>query len=663
MTAQRQLDAAHRYRERGLSVIPIRGDGSKAAACRWAEYQREPPDDAQLARWFGNGETRGLALIAGEVSGNLLVIDFECIELFDQWLTLARPILAEAGIDPETLPLVETPRPGRHVYLRTAEPPPGNDKLALDHDSKTTLIETRGEGGYVIAPGSPGCCHPTGREYRFVRQGWIAGTVSPRIGLDHLDALLNCCRALDRSRRPEPSPKREPSVNGDGSRPGDEFNRRADWGVLLREAGGTLVSQSGDVQLWRRPGKECGMSGTVGHHRTANGVPLLIVFSSNWSPFEQTTKTNPRGYTPFEAYALLKHRGDFTAAAEELARQGYGEARRSQKSSSGNAGAENQSSSEPVWPAPKKASEVAKNAPVVEWIWQGILAAGHITLVSALMKAGKSTMLSLLLNAFEHGSKFLGAETRICKVLYITEESETIWRDRIRELKIADHVSLIDTPFMVRPSAVEWVSFIDHVLACHAREPFELVVIDTLSNLGPITNENDAAEVVAALMPLRKVTKAGIAVLLVHHVGKSEQGEGKSARGSTGFGGFVDIMIEMKRFKPNDTKDRSRVLTGWGRFRDVPEELVVKLADDGLGYTVEGDRREARERDLDTALRSMLPTGEPGWAWEEIRDNWPGETSPRKQDVLKALKRGTCFRSTGEGKRGSPKCYFRVLNC
>ncbi len=52
----------------------------------------------------------------------------------------------------------------------------GNQKLArkLKVDAKTgslkevTLIETKGEGGYVLAPPSPPECHPSGRSYVFL---------------------------------------------------------------------------------------------------------------------------------------------------------------------------------------------------------------------------------------------------------------------------------------------------------------------------------------------------------------------------------------------------------------------------------------------------------------------------------------------------------------
>jgi hypothetical protein len=68
---------------------------------------------------------------------------------------------------------------------------------------------------------------------------------------------------------------------------------------------------------WRRPGKiGPGISATTNY----GGSHLLYVFSTNAAPFEPDT-----AYTPFAAYALLEHRGDFTAAARALALCGNGE--------------------------------------------------------------------------------------------------------------------------------------------------------------------------------------------------------------------------------------------------------------------------------------------------------------------------------------------------
>src|SRR3712207_4535437 len=69
-------DTAVRYRNAGLSVVPIKPGGDKAPAVIWKPYQERKATDAELQDWFGDGP-RGVAIVGGKVSGGLEVIDFD----------------------------------------------------------------------------------------------------------------------------------------------------------------------------------------------------------------------------------------------------------------------------------------------------------------------------------------------------------------------------------------------------------------------------------------------------------------------------------------------------------------------------------------------------------------------------------------------------------
>jgi hypothetical protein len=163
------LDGALALWRAGLSVIPVKRDGSKAPAVVWREYQTGRAGEATIRQWFASGEF-GIGVVCGAVSGNLLVFDFEDLASFDRWAALVPADILAA------LPVAETPGGGRHVYLRLSFPPPAGQKLACvraDDKSYPLALETRGEGNYVIAPGSPADCHESGRPYRWVRRGWL----------------------------------------------------------------------------------------------------------------------------------------------------------------------------------------------------------------------------------------------------------------------------------------------------------------------------------------------------------------------------------------------------------------------------------------------------------------------------------------------------------
>lgn len=104
----------------------------------------------------------------------------------------------------------------------------------------------------------------------------------------------------------------------DGERPGDEFNRTADWHDILGPQGWQWVRRMGDYWYLRRPGKMAG-----GHSATLSvGTDRLWVFSEEAQPFEAF-----KLYDKFSAFTLLEHGGDFAAAARDLGSRGYGEQR------------------------------------------------------------------------------------------------------------------------------------------------------------------------------------------------------------------------------------------------------------------------------------------------------------------------------------------------
>jgi hypothetical protein len=153
---------ARRYRDFGLSVIPVKPDGSKAPALdTWKELQRRLPTDAELAAWFTGGV--GVAVVCGAVSRHLEVLDFDGAATWERWKA------AVLGRNPRALdgiPMVRTPGGGMHLYLFRAQAGPSR-KVAKRTDGKT-LVDLKAERGYVLAPGCPPGCHRSGGTYEWV---------------------------------------------------------------------------------------------------------------------------------------------------------------------------------------------------------------------------------------------------------------------------------------------------------------------------------------------------------------------------------------------------------------------------------------------------------------------------------------------------------------
>src|SRR5262245_19640591 len=107
------LEAAAQYTRAGLSVIPIRADGSKRPALpTWKEFQQRLATEDELARWFGGQDEVGIAVLGGD---GLEILDFDRPGLFEQFQELVEE-LAPGLVG--RLPRVETPSGGVHVYYR-----------------------------------------------------------------------------------------------------------------------------------------------------------------------------------------------------------------------------------------------------------------------------------------------------------------------------------------------------------------------------------------------------------------------------------------------------------------------------------------------------------------------------------------------------------------
>jgi hypothetical protein len=492
--------------------------------------------------------------------------------------------------------------------------------------------------------------------------------------------MIAWCQEMDQRVRETPEWVPAP-VNGQetGTRPGDLFNARTAWPDLLAKDGWTFIFARNGLGYWWRPGKTQGSCSATTGIRSESNKDLLFVFSSN-APVEPW-----RSYTKFQYYAYTRHEGRFPEAASELAELGYCDREEiSFRSSNGQANRFGDSVPTPesrnenrIEGAPRRAftvkyaSELRSVDPDLSFIWEGYLRVHGITLFSALWKAGKTTLLAHLLKALESDGFFCGLRVRKGRVLYVTEEHESVWAERRDLLGLKDHIRFVLQPFAQKPTMDQWVAFLKALQTYLREEPAELVVFDTIVNLWPVKDENDAARVQEAIMPLRAVAD-NLAFLLVHHLRKSDGTEATGSRGSGALPAFADTLLELRRYNAADRNDRRRVLTAYARQKTT-DEMVVELhpeqtTDDGEVlppcYVALGDRQKVSLDSITATLALVLPVTEPGVNHDQILDAWPeGEPKPGRSDLLSCLKKGTeegLWRRSGRGVRGSCYLYWRA---
>lgn len=305
------MKEARQYLAAGLSVLPADRERKHPAIPSWKEFQTRLPMEREVDSWF-RASDGAVCVICGKVSGNVEVIDFDNHgELFPKW---AEAIPQELF---DRLVMEQTPSGGFHVAYRCEKEVCGNIKLAVGmRDGKrVTLIETRGEGGLVL-------CAPT-RGYALKQNGYDR---LPVLTDDERVTLLQAAYDLNEEAEeehiaqtvPSQCPQRpaQPSVRTDFAvRPGDDYNRRGDLRALLLAHGWKFLRKTQDGnEHWQRPGKS-------GDQNSATlKDSSFYVFSSNAEPFEAG-----KSYSPFTAYAILEHGGDYTKAASALLAEGYGQ--------------------------------------------------------------------------------------------------------------------------------------------------------------------------------------------------------------------------------------------------------------------------------------------------------------------------------------------------
>lgn len=302
------IKAAHYYTKQGFSVIPI-GD-NKRAVFPWTEFQSRIITTEEINAQFNNDRTKNIAIIGGAVSGGLEIIDVDL--KYDVTGTLWTR-LQEALKD--LLPLlyvVRTKSGGYHLYYRCEEVQ-GNQKLAMRHATKEelketphakeiVLIETRGEGGYVLAPPSEG----------YTKEKEFKVNV---ISLEERDSILAICQSFNEVIKEARTTNVVVDNDNFNVSPWDDYNSKCDVVALLEKHGWTWVERRGEREFLKRPGKTDSHI-SADYHR---GLNLFKVFSTS-TEFE-----TGRGYKPFAIYATLEHNGNFSAAAKQLIKDGYGE--------------------------------------------------------------------------------------------------------------------------------------------------------------------------------------------------------------------------------------------------------------------------------------------------------------------------------------------------
>lgn len=319
------IEKAKEYTAKGLSVLPT--DKDKKPVTAWKKYQAEIMSLDEIDTYFSRSSVAGIGIITGAVSGSLEVIDVDSKydltrspenEIGDLWRDLSSTLEESLPNVFKSLVIAKTRGGGYHIYYRCSSIA-GNLKLSNRYttpleradepaDKTRVLIETRGEGGYVVAPPTQG--------YEYI-QGDLSNiaTITPQ----ERELILSIAKSFNEVEEEEPKKiiNKTPTIASPstGLSPFEDYNQRGDVISLLVSKSWKVVSQIGERINLLRPGSTD--SKTSGNYHT--GLRVLRVFSSS-------TEFNPdKGYSPAQVFSLLECNGDNKLTYRRLLELGYGE--------------------------------------------------------------------------------------------------------------------------------------------------------------------------------------------------------------------------------------------------------------------------------------------------------------------------------------------------
>jgi RecA-family ATPase len=207
----------------------------------------------------------------------------------------------------------------------------------------------------------------------------------------------------------------------------------------------------------------------------------------------------------------------------------------------------------------------------IEWIVDGLIAAGTVTLISGESGSGKSTVTSAICSAVERGVPFAGLATQARPALILDRENPLpVVVDRFDRLGIDDSPNFKywggwlpeEAPPPFSPIIIEWIR------SC---EPKPLIVVDSLVGFNA-GDENSASETRAYMQGFRRLADMGATIIVLHHSGKADTA--KDYRGSSDIKASIDIGYHLANLGDPSKLDTLRLRPFKSRFS--VQEIVLR---------------------------------------------------------------------------------------
>jgi hypothetical protein len=301
------------YRSLGFSVIPVQS--SKRSLTYWKNYQHRIMSERAVLTLFSHPLAAGIAVVCGEISGNLLVIDIDSKnDLTGELKFVFGCRMQEQYPDIfEKLVIAATRNQGYHLFFRCANPGRCTvlarrpttmiEREDNPHVKAKVLIEIRAGGGYAVA-------YPTDG-YRFLRGDLLQVAF---LSESERDIVLTMARSFNCMTEHSAAPRPDLPIPNPAGSPFADYNARGNFQEVLANHGWVLVKSTSERIYYRRPGETDNL--ISGNYHFSRGLFTVFTTSTEFIPL--------KGYRPAAIYAILECEGNFTLAAKRLIDAGFG---------------------------------------------------------------------------------------------------------------------------------------------------------------------------------------------------------------------------------------------------------------------------------------------------------------------------------------------------
>ena len=231
----------------------------------------------------------------------------------------------------------------------------------------------------------------------------------------------------------------------------------------------------------------------------------------------------------------------------------------------------------------------------IQWIIEGLLPEAAVVMISGDSGSGKSTLATGWAAHIALGVPFAGRATAQRHVLILDRENPSaIVKDRLERLGVTDGGSLKiwggwleqEAPHPGGAAILEWIASMD---------PKPVIICDSaIAFLDG--DENSSADVRRFLHPLRRLSQAGVTVIILHHSGKGDST--LDYRGSSDWKAGIDVGYVLANIGDPARFERVRLRAFKGRIPVVSDAVF----DFNAHEATFNERGSASKQETDEAI-------------------------------------------------------------